>query len=357
MEQIKEQKCQNCGGTMVFDPEKDLLRCEFCGSTIDLSQENPDSGGVAGFDFDSLQESASVPDAEALPIYNRRSCGAEIIAAPEQMTLTCPYCRNNLVMTEKVSGSLRPDGVVPFKFTADRLPSLLQEFYKDKILLPKDFFSAGTMSDITGVYVPFWIFNGDLKGLFTYSGQNTMSHREGDYNVINTAHYILNRDAGVSFRDLPVDVSGKIDDALMDSLEPFDLTEARPFDIGYLAGFAADRFDVPKKDISERAEKRMRNSANAIVDQMAGAGYMNVHRLRGDFSADMKVRYLLLPVYLFSISHNGTDYSFAVNGQTGKVVGNIPTDGKVSRNHFLKRFLIAGGIVALIVLIKYLLGW
>lgn len=335
---IKEHKCPSCGAAMRFDPKKGKLVCDYCGTEAEI-QDVPQSDvpGLEGFDFDSLSEHATDLNAEALPVYNCESCGAEVIAPAEQAALTCPYCGNNIVLTDKVSGKLRPDGVIPFKLTAKDLPARMTNFYKDKKLLPKNFFSESKMSKITGVYVPFWVFSGRLSGELNYSAERVSTYQQGDYEVTDTDHYRLSRNVSVEFSDLPVDASGRIDDALMDSLEPFDMAEAKPFDMRYLAGFTADRFDQAKNDISERAERRMRNTAESAADAQAGYGYDSARRTGGRLSAELQAKYLLLPVYLFDLAHNGKNYSFAVNGQTGKVVGTLPIDGGVSFSYFLRR--------------------
>lgn len=388
MSQIAEQKCPACGAPLRFDPASGKLVCDYCGTVTELAspekQDKKDSGhmkkpsqtrpsgqaqnaaagnggsedgeGIEGFDFDSLTDMITDPAAMDLPIYNCVSCGAEVIAPAEQMALTCPYCGNNIVLTQKVTGKLRPDGVIPFKISAKELPAAVRHFYRDKKLLPRNFFSQSTMGKVTGVYVPFWVFSGDVGGVLQYRAQTSSSSRSGDYIITQTNYYRLVRDAALSFDNLPVDVSGRIEDRLMDSLEPFHTSEIQPFDMRYLSGFTADRFDQKKDDIAARAEARMKNTTYKLVNAQAAAGYGSAERTGGRLKADLKAKYILFPVYLFDISHGGKNYHFAVNGQTGKVVGDIPTDSGVSFLYFLKRFAIVGGGLVAISVAKYMLG-
>ena len=177
MDQIKEQKCPACGAALRFDPTQGKMVCDYCGTVLEIEAaeafEPEGETTLEGFDFSSLNEQATDDNADALPIYNCESCGAELIAPAEQAAMTCPYCGNNIVLTNKVSGKLRPDGVLPFKIEAKSLPGLLTNFYKDKILLPKNFFSDSRMGKVTGVYVPFWMFDGTMKGMLRFSGKKT----------------------------------------------------------------------------------------------------------------------------------------------------------------------------------------
>ena len=358
MSQIQEQKCPACGGPMRFSPEEGVLVCDYCGTKIDIQSpaHGEEKTGLAGFDFAGLNDAACKPDAGRLPVYNCVSCGAEVIAPAEQAALTCPYCGNNIVLTEKLSGPLRPDGVIPFRITPEALPGAVNRFYQGKKLLPRRFFSQKTMGQVTGVYVPFWVFDGMVKGDLTFDGEIVDSRRKGDVVITNTHHYLLSRRAELEFAGLPVDASERIDDALMDSLEPFDLGQAQPFDARYLAGFTADRFDVAKDDIAARAEERMSNTAIGAASAAVGAGYSSVTWRGGSLKAELRTKYMLFPVYMFHILYGGESLRYAVNGQTGKVVGELPVSKRTNAGYFLLRAGIVTGAVMLFSLVRYLMG-
>lgn len=357
MDNVKEQKCKNCGAPLRFDPESGLLVCDNCGTKTEIPAELKESEVVVnGLDYNELAQQVMDENAENLPVYRCVSCSAEVIAPAEQIATTCPYCGNNIVLTDKISGKLRPDGVIPFRIDKKHLPDAMNSFYKGKVLMPKRFFSESTMSKVTGVYVPFWIFSGRLDGVLRYHAESGTTHRNGDYLVTNTRHYEVRKHADLTFRDVPVDASGRIDDVLMDSLEPFDMADEKPFDMRYLAGFTADRFDQAKSEVADRAKNRMVNTVENTVLSSVLREYGAAYRTGGDLRAQLKARYLLLPVYLFSIAYEGKDYEFAVNGQSGKVVGDVPTSKSVSAGYFGKRAGVVAAVIIGIFAIKYLLG-
>ena len=375
---IKEQKCPNCGGTVRFVPEKGKLVCEFCDTEFEIKSEavnNVQSGidtagnnavgtnastemTISGFDFRQFYDAVPKDDTQNLPIYYCKSCGAEVISAFEEASLTCPYCSNKIVLSDKVAGNMRPNGIIPFKIAKADLKKHLDKFYEDKKLLPKNFFSESKMEMVTGVYVPFWLFSGTIDGKYNYTGKKVSSHVSGDLRITETETYDVFRSGGVAFKDIPLDASEKIDDALMDSILPYDFSEVKDFNYQYLAGFAADRFDVPGRSLQERAQQRMeqtaKNKVNARVSSQYTSYTLNNYSLQ---ATGIDVRYILLPVYIFSIKSGDTDYKFAVNGQTGKVVGELPIDGKVSRHYMLKKAAIPAAVVALYYILSYFLGW
>ena len=158
------------------------------------------------------------------------------------------------------------------------------------------------------------------------------------------------------FEKIPADASARMDDALMDSLEPYDYSEIKAFDTSYLAGYVADRFDKEAGEVRERADSRILRSA-IDVTRSTVVGYDSVMDGEAEMSGSTKtsVRYILLPVYLLNISFRNKDYSFAVNGQTGKVVGELPADKATERGWFWKRFGIIFGILTLLQLLSELL--
>lgn len=376
---IKEHECPACGGSLVFVPEKGKLVCEFCDSEFDIEEEKEEEAAgaadehtedaaadtpkeekkpeIEGFDFSKFYESAKMESGDKLPIYSCKSCGAEVIAAGEEASLTCPYCTNKIVLTDKVSGSLRPDGVIPFRIPKKELKAHLDEFYKDKKLLPKDFFSESKMEKVTGVYVPFFLFTGKLSGLYKYTCHKSSSSTEGEYNVTTTKNYHVERNAEAGFTDIPIDASDKLDDSLMDSVLPYDLSELKKFSPDYLAGFTADRFDVPGKELQTRADNLMKNTLRSMVVSALNSEYSSISYKSSKLQmSETAVKYVLLPVYIFSIRLKKKAYHFAVNGQTGKVVGELPTDKTVSRNYFLLRFGITAGAILLAFILSYLMG-
>ncbi|MCR5809263.1 MAG: hypothetical protein K6G56_06835 [Clostridiales bacterium] len=322
---LSEQKCPACGAPLRFDPASGKSVCDWCGKSYEIpsTAEEPAEG-------EAQAEGGSAPKpgiSEEICVYSCRSCGAEIVTDAVTASVTCPYCGNNIILTEKVTGGLRPDGIIPFKIDKKDLPAAVQNFYKDKMLLPKRFFSESSIRDLCGVYVPFWLYDCTMSGSAYYEGYNDSAMRSGDYIITERKHYDLERGVNMDFKDIPVDGSARLDDALMDSLEPFDMADMKPFRMSYLSGFFAERFDKDSDEVRQRAEDRMLTSTMRIVNASAGDGYMGVVPKDNDIKpSNLNAKYVLLPVYTFKVNYKGTDYSFAMNGQTGEVVGDVPTD-------------------------------
>lgn len=345
---LSEQKCSACGAPLRFDPASGKSVCDWCGSSYDISDE-----GELGAGGDRPDNAAP----ETLPVYNCESCGAEIVTDAQSASVQCPYCGNNIVLTEQVSGGLTPDGLIPFKFDKKQLPDEVNKFYKDKKLMPKGFFTESTLEDAAGIYVPYWVFDTDLSGSMVYDCTKRSERREGDYIVTEKAHYDVRRNVSMRFEKVPVDASVRLDDKLMESVEPFDYNGLKPFDMSYLSGFFADRFDKGSDAVRSRAMDRMNESAYSIADSDARKGYSSCERKSGKFApSNVNAKYMLLPVYTFAVKWGDKKYDFAMNGQTGKVVGDVPRSAGKTALLFLISFLISFA-AALLLLLLFTGNW
>ena len=128
----------------------------------------------------------------------------------------------------------------------------------------------------------------------------------------------------MSFEKIPVDASTKMPDDLMDSIEPFDYKEMRPFAMEYMPGFLANKYDVAKKESRERADDRARQSFRSALRNSV-KNYNNVTvKSQSEEIHPEKAEYGMLPVWLLSTNFEDKNYLFAMNGQSGKMIGDLP---------------------------------
>ena len=290
-------------------------------------------------------------DGENITVYNCPSCGAEIICDSTTAATSCPYCDNPTIVPNKLSGTLKPNYVIPFKLNKDDAVAALKKFYKKKALLPKVFKSENHIQEIKGMYVPFWLFDSKADADIEFAATRTHVSRSGDEEITTTEHYVIHRAGTVDFNKIPADASEKMPDDYMDALEPYDYADLKEFSTAYLPGYMADRYDVEVSDCFERADKR---AGNTTMDIMRGSvvGYDSVEILRKSVSLKRgKVNYALLPVWMLNTKWKDKNYMFAVNGQTGKIVGELPVD----KGRYWAWFAaIAAPLAAIIGLISFL---
>ena len=354
MSEIKEYKCPSCGSTLSYKADVEKLVCGSCGNQYDvdfiISGGKPEEINGTGFDWGAYKADLDLTQTmDENSVYVCESCGAQIEADKNTAATKCPFCGNNVILNDRLKGGLRPNAIIPFKITPDRLPEAIHNFYGKKRLLPGGFFNENQIGKVQGVYVPFWLFSCKVDGNVTYNAQRVFTVTDGEYRVTTTSFYVLFRDGEMKFEKVPVDASVKMDNDLMDSIEPFDYSELVDFNSGYLSGYLADRFDSDPDAELERATGRMIQSTSDILREST-IGYTTVQQRSSNLSAsEASVQYVLLPVYLLNCTYRGKQYRYAVNGQTGKVVGELPISGP-------KRLAWFGGIGAAVFAISFLIS-
>ena len=273
------------------------------------------------------------------------SCGAEFIHDKTTAVAQCPYCGNNTVIPGTMAGALKPDYVIPFKLNKDHAVAALEEYYKGKKFLPDTFAANNHLKEVQGVYVPFWLYSTRTNAQASYNAQNVRSWRQGDYQITETDFYHVERAGHMDFSRVPVDGSQKMPDAHMDSIEPFDYTDLQPFSIAYLPGYLTDRFDMDAATCQPRVEKRVETTAaSALNNTVTGYSLVETKGCRVDTNIT-NVSYALFPVWMLHTKWNDEDFLFAMNGQTGKLIGDLPIDkGKVVK-WFLRVFIPSVAIV------------
>ena len=332
MATLLEYKCPNCGGALSFDSDTQKMNCPYCDSELEM-QALRELDAVLNTPQEDEMQWQSQPETqwqteeqEKLQSFICQSCGGELICDENTAATACPYCGNPVVMSGRLSGELRPDLVIPFQLDAEAAKEALTKHISKRKLLPKIFKDENHIREIKGIYVPFWLFDADADGDVYYRATRVRTWSDSNYYYTKTSHYSVRRAGMLSFSGVPVDGSAKMPDALMESIEPYDLSKAVDFQTAYLAGYLADKYDVSAENSIVRANERIKVSTNDALERTV-VGYTTVSTVSSTVKLQNgKVRYALYPVWLLNTRYKGKDYQFAMNGQTGKFVGNMPID-------------------------------
>ena len=354
METLLEYKCPACGGALNFDATEQSMKCPYCDTEFDvqslreldaaLGQEKP-----SDFTWESQPEGRwSEEETQTLRSYICQSCGGEIVGDENTAATRCPYCDNPVVMSGQFTGTLRPDLVIPFKLTKEQAKEALAKHLSKKPLLPKLFKSQNRIESIQGVYVPFWLFDTDAHANIRYKATRVSHWSDANYNYTRTSYYSLLRAGSIGFDNVPVDGSTKMADALMESIEPYDMSQAVDFQTAYLAGYLADKFDLSADDCKGRANQRIQSSTEAAFAATT-VGYTTVFPEHTNVGLQgSRVRYGLLPAWVLTTRWQDKLYTFAMNGQTGKMVGDLPIDWKTFWCYLLSIGVGSGVLISLI---------
>ncbi len=351
---LEYYKCPNCGGSVEFNVSGQNLKCPYCDTEFDIGALNEyekdclnDSGD--SMNWQSSGAAWSENDANGMMTYICHSCGGQIVTDSTTAASKCPYCDNPIVMMGQFEGGLKPDLVIPFRIDKRAAEEALRNHVKGKFLLPKSFSSENRIEEIKGVYVPFWLYDCDAEAHIRYKATMKHSWTSGDYLYTETSYFKVIRDGEISFNKVPADGSSKMPDDISQSIEPFDYNGCVDFRPDYLSGYLADKYDVGSDVGAQIANARIHKSTESAFRSTV-SGYSSAVQE----SANIRFKrgnaiYALMPMWILSTNYRGQIYRFAMNGQTGKFIGDLPMDtGKFWR--------LFAGITAAVTALVFLLS-
>lgn len=358
MTAIQEFKCPCCGGAIAFDSTVQKMKCPFCETEFEVEALESYYSELENEQEDDMKwemtagEKWREDETSGLCSYVCHSCGGEIACDENTAATACPFCGNPVVMTGQFRGTLKPDWVIPFKLNKEAAKTALKKYCDGKRLLPKVFKQQHHIDEVKGVYVPFWLFDAGADVDMRYKASKVRTWSDERYDYTETSFFAVSRAGSIGFEKVPVDGSSKMPDDLMESLEPFHVSEAVDFKRAYLAGFLADKYDVDAEQSIGRANERIRKSAEDAFEKTVN-GYTTITKEAGSIRLQNgMIRYALFPVWLLNTTWHGQNYLFAMNGQTGKMVGDLPLDKAAYRKWL---FGLTGVIGMVSFIVSYLI--
>lgn len=343
-------KCPNCGGGLKFDPELQKSKCEYCLSEFTNQELEEINQAIER----KAEEAAAAAPAGAVPAdgepaghlagYVCDSCGAEVVTEETTSATFCYYCHNPVLLTSRLTGAFKPDKIIPFQYDREKAIQKFLSWAKTRKFVPPAFYSTSQLEKITGLYLPYWM--ADYQADVDYAGTGIIRRTWVSGTTEYTEHkeYAIERRGMIEVDHIHEIAMKKIDKTLIDSVTPFDETQAVEFSMSYLSGFFAEKYDINKDDVKPAIENRTRQYVASMLQETI-SGYSQVNETRKNFELKLKGwYYTLFPTWILTYQYQGKTYIYAVNGQNGKAHGELPVDKKKLN---LTAILIAAGIFAL----------
>lgn len=355
MSAVVHYKCPNCGADMAFDSGSGMLHCASCGRTDDIEKMiggNTPPDGTEAYEMDEedrkAQEAAFERDYEDASSedeptkystfqgneakeYHCNNCGAVLITEAQTTATTCSFCGAGVVISDRLTGNLAPVKVVPFTISKTQAQEAFKKWCKKGLLTPSDFMTADRIKNITGIYVPFWLYDLNGRGEVAATCTRVRTYTRGDWIYTETKYYHVYRKVDLNYLKVPCDASQKMDDQMMDKLEPYHYDQLKDFQMPYLAGYIAEKYDFDDTKLLPRIKERVMPYVDSYIRSTI-SGYTSVNIHHRDINIRQKnAYYTLLPVWMVCYDYQKAEHIFAMNGQTGKVVGKPPlSKGKIA---------------------------
>lgn len=344
---VSDHKCLACGAPLNFNPKSQSWICEYCGTEFKIEDLEKNNKKYEKIEAEEAHEDSS------LDVYKCKDCGAEIIADENTSATFCVYCKNTAILKNKLVGKFEPKGIIPFYNTKEDAQEAFKKICKKKPFSPKTFSDPKNISDMRGIYIPFWLYDCTIDGNITADAKKISTWVSGNRQYTKTDTYRCVRGGTVSYQKIPVDGSKHFDNAIMNSIEPFDYSKLVDFNYAYLSGFLAEKYDENSDECFIEAKTRAEGSATEILKNDI-KGYNTCVVVNKNFNTTtVNNEYALLPVWMLNIKYKDKIYPFAMNGQTGKLIGNIPVN---KTKVVITSIIMFVSLALLIVLIQFFMG-
>ena len=321
MEQTLAYQCPNCGAGLEFDAEKQCFSCAFCLS--EFTRDEVLAANTAEAEREAQAERQAYN--EQMREYSCPNCGAEILADEHTAAGSCCYCHNPVVLVGRLSGEMKPQRIVPFRYDRDEAKRLFRKFVRGKWFVPSDFRSEAQIRNLTGIYYPFWVTDADAAGEMDADATRVRTWRSGRTEYTETSNYRIHRSGNLHFEDITTAALSDADKRMLEGVLPYPSEALQAFSMPYLSGYVAKKRNLEREQLSGEVRDRMQQYTNQLLRGTV-TGYTTVSPAQSRLTIRKSRReHSLLPIWMLTYrDRRGKSYTYAMNGYTGKVYGELP---------------------------------
>lgn len=323
-------RCPNCTAQLEFNVESQKVTCDYCGCTFNPKELKEEVKKAKEEVKKEKEEVKKEKEDEKVETYEGKSyscsqCGATLLTFDETAITFCSYCGSQAMIESKLIKRNNPQYIIPFKKTKEECINAYKKKLSELFFVPNYMKSDIVIEKFRGIYIPYCIYKLSFHG-YTSNKGSKYSHRRGDYQYYDD--YKIDAKIDADYNGISYDVLSNLYDRFSHSI-PHNFKEAEKFNTNYLAGFYADTVDVSDHIYEDNAIKIANtDSTNQLLKQKE---YLNhgCYNPKVNFSVSEK-NMGMFPLYFLAIRDKKEEYvNYAiVNGQTGKVVADLPVDFK-----------------------------
>lgn len=253
-------------------------------------------------------------------LYACKSCGVEVLADKATSMEHCIYCGSDEVVKERVLSGKAPNYIIPFKIDKEAAMAGFKKLIRGKILLPRRF---RKIENISGVYVPFWAYDLEANGEVEFEASDEKRWKDSKYKYKKVDRFSMRKSGHFDFLKVMADASSRFPDDLINFLEPYDYNGLVPYNYSYLSGYLVEKYDVDENAGLKLVTGKTCDTAVELMRKTVGHTEQKVIN-NGIRVSPRYTHFILLPVWMLNVKHKDKTITFAMNGQTGKAIGDGP---------------------------------
>jgi DNA-directed RNA polymerase subunit RPC12/RpoP len=328
---IDAYSCAQCGAPTTFDPGTTRLVCDHCGNAVEIVLA---TSAITTYDLFGKTAIASLHATDLAHGAREivcKSCGAHAIVT--RRAERCAFCDAPMVAeVDQGDATIPPSAVLPFVIPAKDGAARFAKWLSRRWFAPSDLVARSRRDRLDGIYLAFWTF--DATSTTQYDGArgtvhtHTETYKDAAGNeqtrttetvdwspVMGTVH--------ATSTDVLIAATPTVPVKIVHKLTPWDLPRLRAFDPRFLAGFAAERYQIQPADGFTAAYPTIEGHIRSVIDREIGGDRQRIDSMNVSWDA-VGFRHLLLPVWLSAFRYNDKVFHVAVNAATGEVVGERP---------------------------------
>jgi predicted RNA-binding Zn-ribbon protein involved in translation (DUF1610 family) len=263
-------------------------------------------------------------------------CGATLTWAVEAQGLRCSFCGRASLQEKPPLSVPAPDLVIPFRIDRAGAEEIFRTWLGRGTFRPGDLRHASALTEMRGVYLPWWCFTVECRAWWTADSNETPVFARAGWAPKFGGHE-------KRYEGLIVPASGALTRMEIQALGSYELDDAVPFAPEALEDYPAEVFAVTRKQARLHAgagfEELLKRDCRTRVP---GSRHRNL-KLNPLFTGTTASP-VLLPVWIMAYEYGGRPYRFLVNGQTGQADGTAP----VSPWKIAALVLLAAALVVLL---------
>jgi len=344
--------CKSCGGPLHYVPLTNSLVCPFCSSSEPIEKSNET---IEEYDFYNALKHLDREQTKKIEKEIKCSkCSATFTLTPYSISSNCPYC-DTPAITE-FTHEITPKSILPFSITHKDAQERFRKWIGSLWFAPTELkHLIDGHGKLDGYYLPYWTY--DSNTTTQYSGQRgdiyyvtiekkviingreqIIQQREPRINWTPVRGVVYN-----SFDDITVGASKSISHTILDNLAPWDTRKLIPFNEKYLSGFESEEYTIGLDSGFEFAKVQMDIIIRQSIKRDIGGDQQIIDRKQTHYH-DVTYKNTLFPIWTAEFKYKGKIYNYAINGQSGKVVGERPYSWAKIISLIIFIMIVGGGI-------------
>lgn len=282
--------CPSCGAPAYYDIRTRMYNCSYCGNRVGIDRAKSEHKGFREISKKKMRESIKK---FTLQKASCTGCGAQVVFETGEAVANCAFCGRSLVRKAFVNPDIIPELIVPFAITPTEAQDILADWCNKNKWKIEARAIREKIQDLKGFYLPYELVRGPVScSVFRIEGGSVY-------------------DCGGFIDEVFVNCSKKLDNQLLDAMEPYDLDELQEFDFSYIAGHQVKTGDISEDELIRRIDVEVGEDYKPVIQKTLETKAVGVN-----VSCKNVLRMpVLLPVYYLAFD----GYMAAVNGQTGRV--------------------------------------